>query len=327
MTGQTENAAMAAAHVATLKGLPPEVVHGHGPVFGRRADTGGEHRPRLPAQARQPRRGHALARPDRAQARCARRCRATARGRPRARTRLSGRPPRLCPGAAGAAQVPAGPRGAREAFAARAREQGISDALREHLCRPRRTREGPAALPGTAHRRTAGAPICTCRSPIASRRSGDSRRPSRLIAPLRLPARILAMPIGVSRTSRPIALRTRRSRACTARKRRRPPGSSIAIISASRSARPSRTGASTQESFRYYERGNALKRSESRYRPEPFERNTRLQSEVCTRGVLRGPRGLRIPERRSDLHRGTAPRRVHTARADPRLAFARRGHA
>jgi tetratricopeptide (TPR) repeat protein len=37
------------------------------------------------------------------------------------------------------------------------------------------------------------------------------------------------------------------------------------------------------ESYRYYERGNALKKSESRYRPEPFERNTRLQKEVCTR--------------------------------------------
>ena len=37
-----------------------------------------------------------------------------------------------------------------------------------------------------------------------------------------------------------------------------------------------------EESFRYYERGNALKKSESRYRPEPLERNTRLQKEVCT---------------------------------------------
>ncbi len=36
-----------------------------------------------------------------------------------------------------------------------------------------------------------------------------------------------------------------------------------------------------EESFRYYERGNALKRSESRYRPEIIERNTRLQIEVC----------------------------------------------
>jgi tetratricopeptide (TPR) repeat protein len=37
------------------------------------------------------------------------------------------------------------------------------------------------------------------------------------------------------------------------------------------------------ESFAYYERGNALKKSECRYRPEPLERNARLQEEVCTR--------------------------------------------
>jgi tetratricopeptide (TPR) repeat protein len=36
------------------------------------------------------------------------------------------------------------------------------------------------------------------------------------------------------------------------------------------------------ESFQYYERGNALKKSESRYRPEPIERNARLQATVCT---------------------------------------------
>jgi tetratricopeptide (TPR) repeat protein len=36
-----------------------------------------------------------------------------------------------------------------------------------------------------------------------------------------------------------------------------------------------------QTSFEYYARGNALKRSASRYRPEVFERNTRLQIEVC----------------------------------------------
>ncbi len=47
-----------------------------------------------------------------------------------------------------------------------------------------------------------------------------------------------------------------------------------------------------QESFRYYEQGNALKRSESRYRPEPFERNTRLQSEVCTREFFEGRKGV-----------------------------------
>jgi tetratricopeptide (TPR) repeat protein len=38
-----------------------------------------------------------------------------------------------------------------------------------------------------------------------------------------------------------------------------------------------------EESYRYYERGNALKRSESRYRPELFEANTREQIDVCTR--------------------------------------------
>jgi len=37
------------------------------------------------------------------------------------------------------------------------------------------------------------------------------------------------------------------------------------------------------ESWLYYERGNALKRAESRYRPEVLETNTRKQIEVCTR--------------------------------------------
>jgi tetratricopeptide (TPR) repeat protein len=37
-----------------------------------------------------------------------------------------------------------------------------------------------------------------------------------------------------------------------------------------------------EESFEYYSRGNALKRAESNYRPEVFELNTRLQVEVCT---------------------------------------------
>ena len=41
-----------------------------------------------------------------------------------------------------------------------------------------------------------------------------------------------------------------------------------------------------EESFRYYERGNAFKRSESRYRPEIIEQNTRLQIEICTAGLF-----------------------------------------
>jgi tetratricopeptide (TPR) repeat protein len=36
------------------------------------------------------------------------------------------------------------------------------------------------------------------------------------------------------------------------------------------------------ESFHYYALGNALKRAESRYRPEIIENNTRLQIEICT---------------------------------------------
>jgi tetratricopeptide (TPR) repeat protein len=36
------------------------------------------------------------------------------------------------------------------------------------------------------------------------------------------------------------------------------------------------------EAFHFYERGNALKKSQSRYRAEPIERNTRLQKAICT---------------------------------------------
>jgi tetratricopeptide (TPR) repeat protein len=46
------------------------------------------------------------------------------------------------------------------------------------------------------------------------------------------------------------------------------------------------------ESYRYYERGNALKKSESRYRPEPVERNTRLQKAICTEEFFAAKRGV-----------------------------------
>jgi tetratricopeptide (TPR) repeat protein len=46
------------------------------------------------------------------------------------------------------------------------------------------------------------------------------------------------------------------------------------------------------ESYRYYERGNALKKSESRYRPEPVERNTRLQRALCTEEFFAARRGM-----------------------------------
>jgi tetratricopeptide (TPR) repeat protein len=46
------------------------------------------------------------------------------------------------------------------------------------------------------------------------------------------------------------------------------------------------------ESFRYYERGNALKKSAVRYRPQSIERNARLQMEVCTAEFLAARRGM-----------------------------------
>ncbi len=46
------------------------------------------------------------------------------------------------------------------------------------------------------------------------------------------------------------------------------------------------------DSFRYYERGNALKKSTSNYRPETIERNARLQMEVCTAEFFAARRGV-----------------------------------
>jgi tetratricopeptide (TPR) repeat protein len=45
------------------------------------------------------------------------------------------------------------------------------------------------------------------------------------------------------------------------------------------------------ESFDCYQRGNALKRSESRYKIEDFERSARQQEEVCTAGFFAARRG------------------------------------
>ncbi len=51
------------------------------------------------------------------------------------------------------------------------------------------------------------------------------------------------------------------------------------------------------ESFRCYERGNALKRTESRYRPEIIENNTRQQIAVCTREFFAARRGWGVQNR------------------------------
>jgi len=48
------------------------------------------------------------------------------------------------------------------------------------------------------------------------------------------------------------------------------------------------------ESWRCYESGNALKRAESRYRPEPVERNTANQQKVCTQEFFRERQGYGV---------------------------------
>src|SRR5579859_3374441 len=48
-------------------------------------------------------------------------------------------------------------------------------------------------------------------------------------------------------------------------------------------------------SWQYYAKGNALKRSDSRYRPEIIETNTRQQIEVCTRDLLDAHAGVGDP--------------------------------
>ena len=50
-------------------------------------------------------------------------------------------------------------------------------------------------------------------------------------------------------------------------------------------------------SFRFYERGNALKRAESRYRAELLEQNTANQKRVCTREFFLERTGHGIPSR------------------------------
>jgi tetratricopeptide (TPR) repeat protein len=49
-------------------------------------------------------------------------------------------------------------------------------------------------------------------------------------------------------------------------------------------------------SFAFYERGNALKKSECQYRPEPLERNARLQTSLCTRQFFDARQGVGWPD-------------------------------
>jgi tetratricopeptide (TPR) repeat protein len=51
-------------------------------------------------------------------------------------------------------------------------------------------------------------------------------------------------------------------------------------------------GGQYAESFRYYERGNALKNGETRYRPEPIERTARLQAVICSGALFAERQGV-----------------------------------
>ncbi len=90
-------------------------------------------------------------------------------------------------------------------------------------------------------------------------------------------------PTGVSPTSRPTASRTRSSSPCAPQRPR--PATRLVdryhLCFALGKAYEDR--GEYAESWGYYERGNALKRAESRYRPEVIELNTANQKSVCTR--------------------------------------------
>ena len=51
------------------------------------------------------------------------------------------------------------------------------------------------------------------------------------------------------------------------------------------------------DSFAYYERGNALKKAESRYRPEALERSARAQAALCTREFFAARAGVGSKDR------------------------------
>ena len=95
------------------------------------------------------------------------------------------------------------------------------------------------------------------------------------------------MPIGASQISRPTASPRKKSRACAPKKRtpRRPLVDRYHLCFALGKAFEDR--GEYEESFRYYQQGNAYKREESRYRPEIIEANTRKTNRGLHVRVLR----------------------------------------
>ena len=313
-------------HVATLKRLPPEVVQATG-LFSDGELTPAEnivrayllkHGNDVEAMRLLARIGH--------RARRAGRCGAAARGGARRSHPTTAPPATTTPCVLRrAAQVPAGARGTRQAAAARARESSsictlyatACVGLGEHEKAMPLYRELLADAPRAADLHLS---VAHCLKTLGRQQEAiESYRASAAARP------ISAMPTGVSRISRPIASRTTRSRACSAEERRRPRRSSIATTCASRSARRSRTGASMQESWHYYERGNALKSSESRYRPEIIEtQHAQADRGLHARVLRRAARvwAPRAPSRSSSWD-CRAPAPPCSSRSSPRIRRSR----
>ena len=141
----------------------------------------------------------------------------------------------------------------------------------------------------------------------------------------RAPARALAMPIGASPISRPIASPTRRSRTCAPRKRRRrPPRRPLSsVLCARQGARgPRRVRASRSAITSAATRSRKARAVSARvHRAQCAAAGRRLHARI-----LRGAPRLGCPSARSDLYRRIAALRLDLDRADSRLALAGRRH-
>ena len=156
---------------------------------------------------------------------------------------------------------------------------------------------------------------------------GRRRRRSSPTAGRRPAGRTSAMPTGVSPTSRPTASPTRSWHGCAPRNRPSCDGAVDRYHLCFALGKALEDRGDYAESFRYYELGNALKRAESKYRPEIIENNTRQQIEVCTAEFFAGRRGCGCARTGSHFHRRPAALGLDAARTDPGLALPGRGHA
>ena len=245
-----------------------------------------------------------------------------------ARARLPRRAPRLCAGARRAAQVPAGARRSSSGCSSSIRRIASTARCRRLPRRLGRARQGDRALPRAARRYAARRPICTCRWRMRSKtigRSPEAIEAYRAAAAARPNYGDAYWSLANLKTYR---FSRRGDRAHERRGSARPKRRSIDryhLCFALGKALEDR--GEYAESWHYYERGNALKRAESRYRPEIIETNTRKQIEVCTQEFFAHRAGCGRREPRPDLHPRPAALGLDADRADPRLAFPGRGHA